>query len=313
MKPQEHITQFFIRVKKLCSIGWHGRTADVVELKVREIFLDGLPQDLRNKAQDRIITQPTITNNELVKHIEQKAVSRAISSRQSLNASANIEHQLNLVMQELKEMKTTSSASQNVNVAYDPNKPRFKQNAHRFCKFCKKSGHTVEYCNEKRRQTEENRTLGRPNAQTRFSQFFPTNGTNSTQPQGQFRPRNNTPQRPRFIAPVKDYYQTAKRYQNNNNARTPENNQRAASSDGWGFNYPPWKRNCGNPLIDRYAFRHRLDNGYGPPRNQQDSRDNGPNQQGSSNANMLQSDQQIEEQSFSVNMVRNVMPNKYLN
>ena len=108
MKPQEHITQFFIRVKKLCHIGWHGKTAEVIDLKVREIFLDGLPQDLRNKAQDRIITHALITNSDLVKHIEQKAVSRAISSRQSLNASANIEHQLNLVMQELKEMKTTS-------------------------------------------------------------------------------------------------------------------------------------------------------------------------------------------------------------
>ncbi len=55
MKPQEHITQFFIRVKKLCHIGWHGKTAEVIDLKVREIFLDGLPQDLRNKAQDRIV------------------------------------------------------------------------------------------------------------------------------------------------------------------------------------------------------------------------------------------------------------------
>ncbi len=311
MKPQEHINQFYIRVKKLCNIGWHGKGADVIELKIREIFLDGLPQDLRNKAQDRIITQPTILNSELVKVIEQKAVSRAISSRQSLNATAVIEDQLHFVMQELKEMKTTQSqnaASQNIHVAaYDPNKPRFKQNAHRFCKFCRKSGHTVEYCNEKRRQAEENRPNGRPNAQTRFQTFFPTNGTNSTQPQGQFRPRNYTPQRQRFIAPVKNQDHTMQRF------RKPEYNQQPVNTDSWGFNYPPWKRNTGNPIHDQRAFRHRLDNGYGPPRNKQDPNDNG-NQQGSSNANMLQRDQSIEEeQSFSVNMVRNVMPNQYLN
>ena len=311
MKPQEHITQFFIRVKKLCSIGWHGETVELMELKIREIFLDGLPQDLRNKAQDRIITQPAITNIDLVKHIEQKAVSRAISSRQSLNASANIENTLNLVMQELKELKTTA-----VNVAaYDPNKPRYKQNPQRFCKFCRKSGHTVEYCIEKRQQTENNRPQGRPNAQMRFAQFYPTNGTNSTQPQGQFRPRNPPPQhRPRFNVPVRTSFQPQNSRFQNNNGRQPDNSQR--NENGWGFNYPPWKRNTGNPLIDNYSFRHRLDNGWGPPKNWSGNQNQiqGTKPKSSQHANRLQSEQQIEEtQNYSANMCRIVMPNSNLN
>ena len=34
MRPQEHINSWYIRVKKLCGTGWHGRGVDIINLKI---------------------------------------------------------------------------------------------------------------------------------------------------------------------------------------------------------------------------------------------------------------------------------------
>ena len=37
-----------------------------------------------------------------------------------------------------------------INATYDPNQPRNRQNHTRFCNYCKRSGHIIAYCFEKK-------------------------------------------------------------------------------------------------------------------------------------------------------------------
>ena len=43
-----------------------------------------------------------------------------------------------------------------INATYDPNNPKKKQHFIKFCKYCKKSGHTIKYCwTLKKKENEE--------------------------------------------------------------------------------------------------------------------------------------------------------------
>ena len=42
-----------------------------------------------------------------------------------------------------------------INAIYDPNQPRNRQNHTRFCNYCKRSGHTIAYCFEKKVMTSK--------------------------------------------------------------------------------------------------------------------------------------------------------------
>ena len=44
-----------------------------------------------------------------------------------------------------------------ISAAYNPNEPRNKRNHKRFCKFCRKSGQTIAYCNANKNFKEQNR------------------------------------------------------------------------------------------------------------------------------------------------------------
>ena len=143
------IKSYTHQVTKTVEKGWpdpdfnnNQRTA-----KCMEYFVRGLtPPALKQKAHQFLIEDPTTTWQQLKDHVATKDLSFSVSSEftgttsRSNNKKIEIEGLRNQLTEIANLMKDQ------INATYNNNNPRFKQNQTRFCKFCKRSGHTIAYC-----------------------------------------------------------------------------------------------------------------------------------------------------------------------
>ena len=81
-----------------------------------------------------------------------------MSSEYACAGCSNFDNQseIQAVKNQLTELKNLMKENK-INATYDPNQPRNRQNHTRFCNYCKRSGHTIAYCFEKKRHDEQNR------------------------------------------------------------------------------------------------------------------------------------------------------------
>ena len=105
-----------------------------------------------------MIEPPQATCKQLKNHVSTKDLSFVVSSDFTGTASSSLENKMEIdgVKDQLKELACLKQNNRN-SAAYNPNELRNKQNRLRFCKFCRKSGHTIAYCYPNRDFKEQNR------------------------------------------------------------------------------------------------------------------------------------------------------------
>ena len=169
----EEIRNFLHRIKKTVDKGWPDdmagvlaadqpaeRTAQARQRRQRYIdyTLKGLrPQYLQRKAQEYLMEHPNATWNDFSTHLINKDVSYQVSTS-FLNDEEQNKAQMASLGQELKNLRTELkehrvNALEGNQRPVDPNQ-KGRQNATRFCGYCRTNGHTPNYCRKKIRDEE---------------------------------------------------------------------------------------------------------------------------------------------------------------
>ena len=169
----EEIRNFLHRIKKTVDKGWPDdmagvlaadqaaeRTAQARQRRQRYIdyTLKGLrPRYLQRKAQEYLMEHPNATWNDFSTHLINKDVSYQVSTS-FLNDEEQNKAQMASLGQELKNLRTELrehrvNALEGNQRPVDPNQ-KGRQNATRFCGYCRTNGHTPNYCRKKMRDEE---------------------------------------------------------------------------------------------------------------------------------------------------------------
>ena len=169
----EEIRNFLHRIKKTVDKGWPDdmvgiapgeqnaeRTAQARQRRQRYIdyTLKGLrPRYLQRKAQEYLMEHPNATWNDFSTHLINKDVSYQVSTS-FLNDEEQNKAQMASLGQELKNLRTELkehriNALEGSQRPVDPNQ-KGRQNATRFCGYCRTNGHTPNYCRKKMRDEE---------------------------------------------------------------------------------------------------------------------------------------------------------------
>ena len=120
--------------------------------------LKGLrPRYLQRKAQEYLMEHPNATWNDFSNHIIQKDVSFQVSLN-FLNDEAQTKAELASLGQQMKNLRTELqehrvNAVEGTSKSVDPNQ-KGRQNATRFCNFCRTNVHTPSWCRTKIRDEE---------------------------------------------------------------------------------------------------------------------------------------------------------------
>ena len=169
----EEIRNFLHRIKKTVDKGWPDdmagvlaadqpaeRTAQARQRRQRYIdyTLKGLrPRYLQRKAQEYLMEHPNATWNDFSTHLINKDVYYQVSTI-FLNDEEQNKAQMASLGQELKNLRTELkehrvNALEGNQRPVDPNQ-KGRQNATRFCGYCRTNGHTPNYCRKKIRDEE---------------------------------------------------------------------------------------------------------------------------------------------------------------
>ena len=169
----EEIRNFLHRIKRTVDKGWPDdlngieaaqyaaeRAAQGRQRRQRYIdySLKGLrPKYLQRKAQEYLMENPNATWNDFSARIIQRDVSFQVSSN-FLNDEEQTKAQMATLGQEMKNLRSellehrVNAVEGNSRTA-DPNQ-KGRQNATRFCNYCRTNGHTPSWCRKKIRDEE---------------------------------------------------------------------------------------------------------------------------------------------------------------
>ena len=275
----EEVRNFLHRIKTTLDKGWPDelvgiapgdqnveRTAQARQRRQRYIdyTLKGLrPRYIQRKAQDYLVEHPNATWNDFSTHLINKDVSYQVSTS-FLNDEKQNKAQMASLGQELKNLRTElkehrANALEGNQRPVDPNQ-KGRQNATRFCGYCRTNGHNPNYCRKKMRDEEIKKLQNEATAEKKvtFTQDYnkrrrPSHGygnwtswndgnaammsTPRSFTRGNFRPSN---QNPNNFRQIRLFEQCD--YRNNNNdryndyrARSPYQSNRDQSRN-WGNN-----------------------------------------------------------------------------
>ena len=263
----EEIRNFLHRIKRTVDKGWpddmegiapadYGAERAAQGRQRRQRYIDyslkGLrPRYLQRKAQEYLMENPNATWNDFSTQIIQKDVSFQVSSNFS-NHEEQTKAQMATLRQELKNLRSDLqehrvNAVEGTTRTVDPNQ-KGRQNATRFCNYCRTNGRTPSWCRKKIRDEELKRIENERTAEKRvtFTQDYnkkqgPDHGSEQwTRGQG-FQGRNQNFTNDRFRISPNAYQNFSPRpnfaaYRNNNsnNGRSYDQrpNQSFNRSDG---------------------------------------------------------------------------------
>ena len=184
----EEIRNFLHRIKRTVDKGWPDDMSGIAgpqqaaeqvaqARQRRQRYIDyslrGLrPNYLRRKAQEYLMEHPNATWNDFSTHIIQKDVSFQVSSN-FLNDEEQTKAELASLGQEMKNLRTELqehrvNAVEGTSKPVDPNS-KGRQNAVRFCNYCRTNGHTPNHCRQKIRDEELKRIENERNAENQVT------------------------------------------------------------------------------------------------------------------------------------------------
>ena len=169
----EEIRNFLHRIKRTVDKGWPDDLNGVEAAQYaaeradqgrqrRQRYIDyslkGLrPKYLQRKAQEYLMENPNATWNDFSTRIIQRDVSFQVSSN-FLNDEEQTKAQMATLGQEMKNLRSELlehrvNAVEGNSRTIDPNQ-KGRQNATRFCNYCRTNGHTPSWCRKKIRDEE---------------------------------------------------------------------------------------------------------------------------------------------------------------
>ena len=229
----EQIRNFLHRIKRTVDKGWPDdlngieaanyaaeRTAQGRKRRQRYIdySLKGLrPRYLQRKAQEYLMENPNATWNDFSTRIIQRDVSFQVSSN-FLNDEEQTKAQMATLGQEMKNLRSellehrVNAVEGNSRTA-DPNQ-KGRQNATRFCNYCRTNGHTPNWCRKKIRDEELKRIENERTAEKKvtFTQDYnkkrgPDHGSQQWTRGQDFQIRNNNYNNDEFRRNTPNNYQ----------------------------------------------------------------------------------------------------------
>ena len=185
---EEIIKNYFHRVKRAVDRGWPDeenadnaaraalnaqRRQKYIEFAVRGLT----PNELKNKAHQYLIEHPNATWEQFQEHVTNKDLVFTISSQLAPNSSQNQKTLINELREDINAMKNMLKEQQVNSLAVTNSLPygcpsshwhdyhvsavdvnnTSRQNITRFCKYCQRNGHTLQYCRKKTYDDEAKR------------------------------------------------------------------------------------------------------------------------------------------------------------
>ena len=184
----EEIRNFLHRIKKTVDKGWPDdmvgiapgdnnaeRAAQARQRRQRYIdyTLKGLrPRYLQRKAQEYLMEHPNATWNDFSTHLINKDVSYQVSTSFLIDEEQN-KAQMASLGQELKSLRTELKEHR-INALEGNQRPvdtnqKGRQNATRFCGYCRTNGHTPNYCRKKIRDEQIRRLQNEATAEKKVT------------------------------------------------------------------------------------------------------------------------------------------------
>ena len=277
-QPDELIKSNTHRVTKAFEKGWPDPdfNNDQRNAKCMEYFVSGLtPPALKQKAHQRLIENPATTWQQLQDHVATKDLSFSVSSEFTGTASSSIDNKIEIegLKNQLTEIANLMK-DHKINATYNNDNPRFKQNQTRFCKFCKRSCHTIAFCFK----YKDFKNRNPPQQREKFTDNYKSSRSHS--PGQQNYKSNNYDNRNSRDTQRNSYDQNQFNYKNNSKSdyrhRSPypsnsSNNYRSSSYDSRSQERQNNHRNNSYRDNNRQNSRDRLSNG--PPRSDNRYRD----------------------------------------
>ena len=178
---EELIKNFYHRVKQAVDREWpidaaanqNERDAqqNLRNQKYIDFTIKGLtPSGLRRKAHEYLIEHPNTTWDNCKDHIGNKDLVYSVSTEFVPNAANEQNSKLDSLEKQVQELSTLLKEQQ-VNALNQANTRRndvnkkSRQNATRFCHYCRRNGHTLQYCRTKALDDERKRQYNRDNQQ----------------------------------------------------------------------------------------------------------------------------------------------------
>ena len=160
-QPEELIKIYIHRLTKTIEKGWPDPDFNEAfrEGKSMEYFVRGLtPPALKQKAHQFLIENVGATWQQLRDHVSTKDLSFAVSSEFTGTSSNSMDNKLEIegLKNQIRDL-TSLMKDHKINATYNNNNPRMNQNQTRFCKYCRKSGHTIAYCYKRKENKEQNK------------------------------------------------------------------------------------------------------------------------------------------------------------
>ena len=170
-----------------------------------------VPQKLKRIAYEYMLEHPNATCTAFTNHLISKDLTFALTTKtkekdrdSQLESLEDKIKELTIMMKKGNEINSINTAPQyserNPGTQYNRqnnyqdqgNNPRFKQNGTRFCKECKRNGHTVAFCHQKKRKDEMNRQSRDVPKQRTFTNDYKIDRTSD------FRNRSFSRDRPQY-------------------------------------------------------------------------------------------------------------------
>ena len=308
----EEIRNFLHRIKRTVDKGWpvdlrgieaarHNAERNAQGRQRRQRYIDyslkGLgPRYLQRKAQEYLMENPNATWNNFCARIIKRDVSFQVSSN-FLNDEEQTKAQMATLGQELKNLRSELqehrvNAVEGKSRAVDLNQ-KGRQNATRFCNYCRTNGHTPSWCRKKIQDEELKRIENERTVEKKvtFTQDYnkkrgPDHGSEQWARGQDFQRRNQNFNNDRFRRSSPNSYQNFSprpnfTYRNNSSNDRRSFKQRPSQSfsrnDGDRSRHESFNNQNGNWRNNRNLSRSPAnprrdfskDNSYRPPRNEQ--------------------------------------------
>ena len=275
-QPEELIKSYIHRLTKTIEKGWPDPDFNEAfrEGKSMEYFVRRLtPPALKQKVHQFLIENVGATWQQLRDHVSTKDLSFAVSSEFTGTSSNSMDNKLEIegLKNQIREL-TSLMKDHKINATYNNNNPRMNQNQTRFCKYCRKSGHTIAYCYKRKENKEQNKQP--PQTRDKFTDNYRQNRGRSPGQQSHY-PNNNDRRRDNY--PSENNRQHTPNYRNNSphsSNYTSSNRHRSGSYDSrYRQNQRDSYRSDRNSSRDRPNSEQRY-------RNYSNERSNDSNRQG---------------------------------
>ena len=110
-----------------------------------------IPNSLKQCAYKRMLEYPNTTWEQLTTHLINKDLCYAMSADGEGHSSSN--DKLVNIEKQLKSLQEALQSHSVNAVNLNPQNPRMNQKFTRFCKICRREGHTIMYCPRKQNQS----------------------------------------------------------------------------------------------------------------------------------------------------------------